>query len=112
MVIGESLASVEGIFQAGNAHIFDLDGNLKITLQAPTPQIQGWFGVSVAIHGDIILVGEPGADIGDLTDAGRAYIYNSDGSLHATILSPTRARRPCAENQFYGSLSSHAVEPN
>jgi len=43
----------------------------------------------VAIRGDIILVGEPGADIGDLDQAGRVYIYNSDGSLHATIQSPT-----------------------
>jgi len=89
MVVGESWASVEDIFHAGKAHIFDLDGNLKATLQAPTPQVEGIFGSSVAIRGDIILVGEPGADIGDLDDAGRVYIYNSDGSLQATIQSPT-----------------------
>lgn len=89
MVIGESWAYVEGIFHAGKAHIFGLDGNLKVTLQAPTPQVKGKFGSSVAIRGDIILVGEPGADIGDLDKAGRVYIYNSDGSLHAAIQSPT-----------------------
>jgi predicted NAD-dependent protein-ADP-ribosyltransferase YbiA (DUF1768 family) len=89
MVIGESWASVEGLFKAGKAHIYDLEGNLKVTLQAPTPEISGKFGSSIAIGGDIILVGEPEADIGDLTGAGRAHIFNSDGSLHATIQSPT-----------------------
>ncbi len=43
----------------------------------------------IAIRGDIILVSERGADIGALDAASRAYIYNSDGSLHATIQSPT-----------------------
>jgi len=89
MLIGESWASVEGLYQAGKAHIFDLEGNLKVTLQAPTPQIQGQFARRAAISGDIILVGERGATIGDKTDAGRAYIFDSDGSLHATIQSPT-----------------------
>ncbi|MBC8275977.1 MAG: hypothetical protein H8E40_13550 [Chloroflexi bacterium] len=89
MVIGESWAYVEDIYHAGRAHIFDLDGNLKVTLHAPAPQISCKFGSSVAISGDIILVGEPYANIGDTTDAGRAHIFNSDGSLHATIQSPT-----------------------
>ena len=89
MVIAESWAYVDGIFKAGKAYIYDLERNLKVTLQAPTPQISGWFGFAMAIRGDIILVGEPMATIGGKTDAGRAYIYNSDGSLHATIQSPT-----------------------
>jgi len=89
MVIGESWASVEGKYRAGRAHIFDLDGNLKETFQAPSPEISGQFGRRMAIRGDIILVGERGATVDDLSDAGRAYIYNSDGSLHATMQSPT-----------------------
>jgi hypothetical protein len=89
MVIGESSASVEGISLAGQAHIFDLEGNLKVTIHAPTPQVRAGFGHPVAIKQDLILVGEHNADIGDITSAGRAYIYNSDGSLQAEILSPT-----------------------
>ena len=89
MVIGEGWASVEGLHRAGKAHIYDLDGNLKVTLQAPTPQVKGTFGLPMAISGDIILVAEPGATLDDKTYAGRAYIYNSDGTLHATIQSPT-----------------------
>jgi hypothetical protein len=100
MVIGESYASVESIAQAGQAHIFDLEGNLKVTIQAPTPQVSAGFGHPVAIKQDLILVGEHNADIGEITSAGRAYIYNSDGSLQAEILSPT----PMIEGDFGWAL--------
>ena len=85
VVVGEYWAEVEDIREAGKVHIYDLDGNLKVTLQSPTPLQSGQFGLSLAIRGDIILVGEPYATIGDITAAGRVYIYNSDGSLQATI---------------------------
>jgi catechol 2,3-dioxygenase-like lactoylglutathione lyase family enzyme len=89
VVVGDYWADVEGKSRAGKAHIYGLDGNLKVTLQSPTPLASGQFGKSIAIRGDIILVAEPGADIDDKTGAGKVYIYNSDGSLQATIQSPT-----------------------
>jgi len=92
VVVGEYWADVEGNSKAGKAHVYDLDGNLKVTLQSPTPLVSGQFGKSMAIRGDIILVAEPGADIGDITGAGRVYIFNSDGSLQTTIQSPTPER--------------------
>jgi hypothetical protein len=85
MVVGESWISVEGFSQAGRAHIYDINGTLRVTLQSPTPQGFGWFGRAAAISGDIIIVGEPGASI---EVVGRVYIYNSDGSLRATLQSP------------------------
>jgi predicted NAD-dependent protein-ADP-ribosyltransferase YbiA (DUF1768 family) len=93
MVIGEHFGSVESIYRAGQAHIFDLEGNLKVTLQAPTPQEGAMFGYPVTIKQDLILVGEHNADIGNISSAGRAYIYNSDGSFQAEILSPTPVRQ-------------------
>jgi len=92
VVVGEYWADVDGNSRAGKAHIYDLNGDLKVTLQSPTPLVSGQFGKSMAIRGDIILVAEPGAAIGDITGAGRVYIFNSDGSLQATIQSPTPAR--------------------
>ena len=90
VVLGEYSEEVEGNSKAGKVQIFDLDGNLKVTIQSPTPHLgSGRFGLSVAIRGDIILVGEPGATIDAKTWAGVVYIYNSDGSLQATIQSPT-----------------------
>ncbi len=93
IVISDNKVYVEGIYQAGRVHIFDLDGNLEVTLQSPTPQQDGRFGNSVAIRQDIVVVGEFQAHIGDKTDAGRVYIFDSDGSLHATIQSPTLKQR-------------------
>ncbi len=54
IVASDNWAYVEGIYQAGKVLIFDLDGNLEVTLQAPTPQVDGKFGSSVAISGDIV----------------------------------------------------------
>ncbi len=88
VVVGEYSEEVEGNRRAGKAQIFDLDGNLMVTLQSPTPQGSGSFGLSVAIRGDIILIGEPGATVDGKTWVGKGYIYNSDGSLQATIQSP------------------------
>jgi hypothetical protein len=85
MVVGEPWISVEGFSQAGRAHIFDINGTLRVTLQSPTPQVAGWFGMAAAISGDIIIVGEPG---GRIEVEGRVYIYNSDGSLRVTLQSP------------------------
>jgi len=93
IVISDNKVYVEGIYQAGRVHIFDLDGNLEVTLQSPNPQQDGRFGNSVAIRQDIVVVGEFQAHIGDKTDAGRVYIFDSDGSLHATIESPTLKQR-------------------
>ena len=90
MVIGESTISVEGFVVAGRAHIFDINGTLRVTLQSPAPQIEGLFGRAAAISGDIIIVGEPGATIGDNRYAGRTYIYNTDGSLRTTLQSPNQ----------------------
>jgi len=88
IVIGEHLAEVEGYPQAGKAYVFDLDGNLKATLHAPTPQRRAWFGRSVAISGDIVVVGEAYAHVDGKLYAGRAYIFDSDGNLQATLQSP------------------------
>ena len=51
IVASDDWAYVEGLFQAGIVLIFDLDGDLEVTLQAPTPQLKGKFGSSVAIAG-------------------------------------------------------------
>ena len=88
IVIGEHQAEVEGYALAGKVYVFDLDGNLKATLHAPTPQRRAEFGGSVAISGDIVVVGEAYAHVDGKLYAGRAYIFDSDGNLQATLQSP------------------------
>jgi hypothetical protein len=88
IVIGEPQAEVEGYTLAGKVYVFDLDWNLKATLRAPTPQREGLFGRWVAISGDIVVVGEQFAHVDGKLYAGRAYIFDSEGNLQATLQSP------------------------
>ena len=73
VVIGESGADVEGKIIAGRAYIFDSDGNLLETLQAPEPESGAHFGGSVAVSGETVVVGEPSAR----AKAGRAYVFRA-----------------------------------
>jgi len=87
IVVGESFADVDGNSKAGRVYIFDTDGNLLTTLQAPTPEENAEFGNAVAIGGDIVVVGEYKADVESLNE-GRAYVFDLDGTLLATHQSP------------------------
>jgi hypothetical protein len=88
IVVGERNADVDGISGAGRVYIFDTDGNLLTTLQAPTPEENAEFGNAVAISGDTVVVGEHRADV-EVINEGRAYVFDLDGNLLATLQSPT-----------------------
>ena len=87
-VVGEPYADVGDNYQAGKAYIFDSDGNLLATLQSPEPQERGNFGRSVAVSGDILVVGEVFVTVDGENKAGKVYIFNFDGNLQATLQSP------------------------
>ncbi len=62
------------------------------TLTSPTPQLNGDFGLSVAVSGTTVVVGAPGESAGTpaQTQAGHAYVFDAtDGSLITTLTSPT-----------------------
>jgi len=88
IAVGESFAEVDGNSKAGRAYIFDTDGNLLTTLQAPTPEENAEFGNAVAISGDTVVVGEYKADV-EAFNEGRAYVFDLDGNLLATLQAPT-----------------------
>jgi hypothetical protein len=87
-VVGEKYAKVGDTRQAGKAYIFDSDGDLLATLQSPEPQYDARFGTSVAVSGDIVVVGERYAEVEGLSKAGRAHIFDADGNLLASLQSP------------------------
>ncbi|MHA2247888.1 MAG: hypothetical protein ACXADY_23275 [Candidatus Hodarchaeales archaeon] len=66
-------------------YIFDLNGNLQNTLESPGSTNPSAFGVSSAIDGDIIVIGEDHATVNDVDDAGRAYIFSKNGTSLATL---------------------------
>jgi hypothetical protein len=86
-VVGEFWASVDGHERAGRAHIYDTDWNLVASLESPTPEDNGEFGIHVAIGGGLIVVGERRGDVVTMNE-GKAYVFDLEGNLVDTLVSP------------------------
>lgn len=81
MVVGAPGRS-EGTFSQGAVYIYDVSSGspvLHSTLVAPVAYNSGYYGRSVAIDGDLLVVGAPGDDT-VANDAGRMFIYRFDGN--------------------------------
>jgi hypothetical protein len=96
IVIGEHWATVEGVWRAGRAYIFNADGELLHVLQSPNPKQDGEFGNGVAIDGDRVVVGEWDADVNPGLYEGKAYVYDLDGNLLQELTAPD----PCPRAAF------------
>ncbi len=66
------------------------------TAEPPVPESGSWFGYQLAIDGEYIITNEPYAEVGDLTGAGKIYVYDFEGNLIKTHQSP----EPATQNQF------------
>jgi hypothetical protein len=77
---------------AGHAYVFNAtDGSLITTLTSPNTNALVnifFFGASVSISGTTVVVGAPYERPNAVLDAGRAYVFDSTGSLIATLTSP------------------------
>lgn len=86
VVIGAPLADYVGTdysrADTGAIYIYerDADGNWSEERIRGTASAGYKFGYSVALEGDSLVVGEPGADPDGKTDAGRVYVYMRDAS--------------------------------
>jgi hypothetical protein len=62
---------------------------IPIELKSPIPQQDGYFGNSVAVGSDLVVVGAPQDNASGVIGAGDAYIFNSTtGKLIGTLVSP------------------------
>jgi len=96
----------QSTFLAGVAFIFLLTGPILlvsaqppaiVTLASPNPQFNGEFGYSVAISGNVVVVGAPEENVSGYTQAGSAYVFNAQtGSLVAKLVDPN--------SQYYGEF--------
>lgn len=87
VLIGADQHEVDGQ-TAGRAYLFDQNGALLQTFQAPDPQAGAFFGWSVAAVGDHVLIGARGHDVDGLTNAGQAYLFDQNGALLRTFQAP------------------------
>lgn len=96
IVIGEQWATERFVWRQGRAYIFDTDGNLLHTLESPNLKESAWFGSTVSIDGDRVVIGEPFADVEPTKYEGRAYVFDVDGNLLQNLTAPV----PCPRGAF------------
>ena len=90
-----------GAMNSGVVYLFNTNAGLLVTVTNPTPDNNDNFGSSVANLGsDRFIVGATNDDIG-ATDAGSAYLYDSNGNLLVTISNPA----PAAADYFGGAVA-------
>ena len=81
-VVGAWLADGAAGESCGAAYVFRFNGETWIQeqkLTAADAAAQDRFGSSVAVHGDVIVVGAPVAECGAGADCGAAYVYRYNG---------------------------------
>jgi hypothetical protein len=80
VVVGAFGDDDNGIF-SGSAYIYRFDGNnwIETKLLASDGASEDYFGLSVAVSGDTVVVGAPGGGDNGST-SGSVYIYHFDGS--------------------------------
>lgn len=73
----------------GNAYLFSTSGTLVATLHTPLPQSGSYFGYSIAVAGNLVVVGAPGENLSAGPLEGAAYVFSaSTGNLLWTLASP------------------------
>jgi hypothetical protein len=83
-MVGVPLADVDGTGEQGAAYLFDLSGGggpapTGTMLTASDGAADDWFGRSVAVDGDTVVVGSDAADVGGVFNQGAAYVFVRDG---------------------------------
>ncbi|WP_348918260.1 beta strand repeat-containing protein, partial [Adonisia turfae] len=82
IVIGASNTDA-GAPVSGTAYLFDTNGNLLQSFSDPSPEFGDFFGISVAIDGDSIVISADDS----------AFLFNTDGASLATLRPPLPSRR-------------------
>jgi subtilisin family serine protease len=76
------------VFYGGGVHLYESDGDYLTTFGDPEREFGNYFGLAVAIHGDLVIVGSPVSNA-DGPGAGRAYAFDAaTGQLRQVYRSP------------------------
>jgi len=77
----------EGAIASGSAYVFSTDGSIISFLTAPDGSLGDEFGYSVAVSGDIVMIGAH-LDDDNATDSGAVYVFSSDGVFINKLTAP------------------------
>ena len=81
------LGGVHG-FESEYVYVYDHQGVLLNTIEAPEPELGASFGFTMSGSGDKIVISEVKATVDGIDQAGKVHIYNTDGEYLRTLLSP------------------------
>jgi hypothetical protein len=101
-IVGADTEDDAGGTNSGKAYIFDVStGNLAHTLNNPNAygtSVSDFFGISVSISGNYVLVGAQYEDDASGTSSGKAYIFDvSTGNLVHTLNNPNAYSTPSSD---------------
>jgi len=101
-LVGAPGSAVLGREHAGMVEVFDGgSGTLRRSLHLPEPEAAMVLGQSLAIAGDLILVGAPQASSGSLVQAGTVIVFDAASQIVRVLREPT----PGAMHQFGKAIS-------
>ena len=103
IVVGAPDSVVRGLAGAGAVYVFDRDGALVRTLQDPTPAANAFFGTAVAVIGDALFVGVPGA-ISVGVAGGVVKVFDAATGAFRRTLSPPISRDAAEFGTVVGQL--------
>jgi hypothetical protein len=87
VVVGAPDSLVDGLGSAGAVYLFDARASLRRTLREFSPHAGARFGAFVALAGDVVLVGAPGAPAGGVEGAGVVWMFDADTGRELGTLS-------------------------
>ena len=103
LLVGAPGNEDQGEKSSGAAYLFDAaTGDLLQTLLNPSPDNGDFFGISVAVSGNNLLVGASNEDSQGVRNSGAAYLFDAaTGDLLQTLLNPS----PVEAEDFGGSVA-------
>lgn len=104
VVVGAISQTVSGI-TAGEVYLFDTNGNLLASIPDPDPNSYDNFGMSVAISGNYIVIGEPNANIASTSYVGQAFVYSIGATNEITLLAELNSPSGISYGQFGYSVA-------
>jgi hypothetical protein len=107
-LVGAEYDSPSGVFRAGSAHVYRFNGAAWLLDQAipnPDPTMDDHYGVSVAVSGDVAIVGAYFDDPGGISSSGSAYVYRYSGSLWMLDQSIPNPATPSGSDLFGVSVA-------
>jgi len=103
IVVGAPASIVRGLEGAGAVYVFDHAGGLVRTLQDPTPAANAFFGTSVVVIGDALVVGVPGATSVGVA-GGVVKVFDAATGAFRRTLTPPISRDAAAFGTVVGQL--------